>query len=227
MDAVAGRRLERNYNRAAWFYEASAQVFSAGQIRASKKHAVNQINTGDNAVFLGVGTGDEVALAARRGAHVTCVDISAGMLERLRERLNRDGTPAEILCQNAFQHDRPEHYDVCATNYFLNIFPEHDMVRMLAHAATLVRPGGKLVIADVALPQGSWPGRWFNTLYLKSAMATFWMLGLVPWHRNYDYPAYFPAAGLALDHVRYFRLFKSGPVLFQTIVATRLPSTTA
>ncbi|HMP79885.1 MAG TPA: class I SAM-dependent methyltransferase, partial [Pirellulaceae bacterium] len=156
-----------------------------------------------------------------RGVHVTCVDISSGMLDRLRHRLDRAGMTAEILCQNAFEHDRLGFYDVCATNYFLNVFPEREMVKMLTHAASLVRPGGKLTIADVALPQGTWPARFFNIVYLKSAMATFWMMGLVPWHGNYDYASYFPQAGVTLDHIRFFRLFKSGPVLFQTLVAKR------
>lgn len=221
MDTVADRQLVRNYDRAAWFYETAAQLYSAGQIRASKKYAAHQIPAGSRAIFLGVGTGDEVLVALRRGVKVTCVDISQGMLDRLRWRVQRAGHTVEIQCQDAFQHDRWGYYDACAANYFLNVFPEPDMLRMMGHAARLLRPGGKMMIADVALAQGSWPARLFNVAYLRAAMASFWMLGLVPWHRNYDYARGFPEAGLILDHVKYFRWFRSGPILFQTIVGIR------
>jgi ubiquinone/menaquinone biosynthesis C-methylase UbiE len=213
--------LSKNYDRAAWFYEASAQLFSGGKIRSSKKYGVAQMQPGQRVAFLGVGTGDEALLAARKGVRVTCIDISAAMLERLQRRLQRENLQAEIICQDAFQHLRPDYYDAVAANYFLNVFREPEMVRMMQHAARLVKPGGKFLIADVALPQGNWLSRAFNWCYLRSAMASFWMLGLVPWHRNYDYTAHFASAGLRTDHVRYFRFLDRGPVVFQTIVGVR------
>ncbi len=214
--------LSKNYDRAAWFYEASAQLFSGGKIRSSKKYGVSQMQPGDRVAFLGVGTGDEALLAARKGVRVTCIDISAAMLERLQRRLERENLQAEIIVQDAFEHRRTAHYDAVAANYFLNVFREPEMVRMMQHAASLVRPGGKFMIADVALPQGNIISRAFNWCYLRTAMATFWTLGLVPWHRNYDYAAHFGSAGLAVDHTRYFRFLDYGPIVFQTIVGVRL-----
>lgn len=222
--STVSARLVRNYDRAAWFYESAAAIFSGGQIRASKKYTAAQVKSGERIVFLGVGTGEEAIIAAERGAQVTCVDISSQMLERLRQRLERRNLTAEIVCQDAFKFERFGAFDACAANYFLNVFQSDQMARMLKHAAQLVRPGGKFLIADVARGQGNWLARGFNLLYLKAAMATFWTLGLVPLHRNYDYCRYFPDAQLRLDHIRYFRLFKGGPVVFQTIVATRSAS---
>jgi demethylmenaquinone methyltransferase/2-methoxy-6-polyprenyl-1,4-benzoquinol methylase len=222
--STAEIRLVRNYDRAAWFYETSAAVFSGGQIRASKKYTAAQVKAGQKVIFLGVGTGEEAIIAAQRGAHVTCLDISSGMLERLEARMKRRGLKAEILCQDAFQHDRLGYYDAVAANYFLNVFRHDDMQRMLKHAAGLVRPGGKFMVADVALARGNPLSRIFNLVYLKTAMATFWTLGLVPLHRNYDYAQYFSDAQLKLNHIRYFRLFKGGPVVFQTWVATKKKS---
>ena len=169
----------------------------------------------------GVGTGEEAVLAAARGAQVTCVDISRQMLDRLARRLAKQNLSAEILCQNAFDHVRVGHYDACSANYFLNVFRQDDMLKMLSHSAGLVRKGGKLMIADVALPQGGPFARAFNLAYLKTAMATFWTLGLVPWHPNYDYAIYFQEAGLTLDHVRHFPIFRGGPIVFQTTVGVK------
>lgn len=215
------RHLGRNYDRAAWFYETSARFYSTNQIRASKRYQTQFINDGDKIIYLGAGAGEDAIMAARKGAHVTCIDISQGMLDRVQRRFDAENLSVELICGDAYQHDRIGHYDICAANYFLNIFRREDMRRMLNFSATLVRPGGKYLIADVALPQGNLLSRAFNLFYLKLAMGSFWIMGLVPWHENYDYPAFFDAAGLKLDTVEYFRFAKQGPVLFQSIVATR------
>jgi ubiquinone/menaquinone biosynthesis C-methylase UbiE len=213
--------LGNNYDRAAWFYELSAAIFSAGKIRASKKYGVAQLAAGDRVLFLGVGSGEDAVMAASKGARVTCIDLSQKMLDMLDRKLRERGLSAEIVRDNAFDHNRLEHYDAVVANYFLNIFLLKDMRRMLKHAAGLVKPGGKFLIADVAQAQGNPIARLFNIVYLKMAMFSFWLLGLVPLHRNYDYTQTFPEAQLKLDHVRYFRFLRYGPVLFQTLVATK------
>jgi len=215
------RNTGRNYDRVAWFYEPVADFFSSGKIHSSKKYAITQLEPGDKVVFLGVGSGEDAVLAAEKGAEVTCIDISQGMLDRLDRKLKSRDLTAEIICGNVFDHVRPGHYDAVCCNYFLNTFVLSDMVRMLNHAASLVRPGGKFLIADVARPRGNPLSKLFNIVYLKLAMLSFWIVGLVPLHRNYDYTIHFNQAGLVVDHTRYFRLLRFGPVLFQTIVAYR------
>ena len=215
------RKIGRNYDRAAWFYEASAALFSGGKIRSSKKYTVAQLEPGDKVIFLGVGGGEEAILAAEKGAIVTCIDLSQGMLDRLSRKLDERNLKAEIICGNVFEHSLSGHYDAVCANYFLNVFVLPDMVRMLNHATSLVRPGGKFLIADVAQARGNPLSKLFNICYLKLAMFSFWMIGLVPLHRNYDYTKHFDQAGLVIDHVRYFRFLSYGPVLFQSIVAYR------
>lgn len=216
------KKLGRNYDRAAWFYEKSAKIYSTNQIRASKRFQVKYIQPGDKVLFLGAGAGEDAVMAARHGASVTCIDISQGMLDRVKEKLNRENLDAELICQNAFDHDRLGHYDVVAANYFLNVFRRDDMIKMLNYSARLVRSGGRFLIADVARSQGNLLSRVFNICYLKLGMVSYWLLGLVPLHENYDYCRFFPAAGIETEHVEYFRFAKKGPVLFQTIVAKRL-----
>ncbi len=218
------QRVGNNYDRAAWFYEISAAVFSAGKIRASKKYAVSRLNPGGRVLILGVGSGEDAVMAAERGAQVTCIDLSQKMLEQVSKKLAATGLSAEVLCENAFHHQRLGFYDAVCAPYFLNIFLRKDMERMLLHAASLLKPGGAFLIADVAQAQGNIFERAFNIFYLKLAMVSFWMLGLVPLHRNYDYREVFPLAGLQVEHVRYFRFLRYGPVLFQTIVARKLAS---
>jgi ubiquinone/menaquinone biosynthesis C-methylase UbiE len=214
--------LSRNYDRAAWFYETTAKIYSTNQIRSSKRFQMRYIEPGMRVLYLGAGGGEDAIMAARKGARVTCIDISAGMLDRVRRKMENENLSCELICADVFQWRPEEPFDVVAANYFLNVFRRQPMSEMLVHSASFVRPGGRYLIADVALPQGNLIARAFNLFYLKLAMASFWIIGLVPWHENYDYPAFFPQAGLQFENVEYFRLAKKGPVLFQSIAALRL-----
>lgn len=213
--------LGRNYDRAAWFYEHSAHFYSGGQIKASKQHQLKHIQPGDKTIFLGVGSGEDALMAAEHGADVTCIDISAGMLAAVERKLTAKNLSARLICQSAYEFEEFDSYDACCTNYFLNMFKKPDMVRMLGHAAKLVRPGGKFMIADVALPRGGALHRGMNKAYRKFAMYSFWMLGLVPLHQDYDYESHLPQAGICVDEVEHFRLYKGGPVVFQCIIGSR------
>ena len=214
--------MESNYDRAAWFYEKAAKVYSTNQIRASKRFQLNYIEPGDKVLYLGAGTGEDAIMAAKHGAEVTCIDISQAMLQRVQRKLDRESLSAELICQDALEHDRIAHYDVVASNYFLNVFRRQGMIDMLNFTATLVKPGGKYLVADVARSQGNLLAQAFNIFYLKLAMVSYWAIGLVPLHENYDYCKFFPAAGLEKEHVEFFRFAKRGPVLFQTIVGRRV-----
>ena len=160
-------------------------------------------------------------MAAEAGAEVTCIDISQGMLDQVQRALDKKGLSAELICQNAFDHDRWEHYDVVAANYFLNVFRFAGMIEMLNHTAKFVRPGGYYLVADVARSQGNLLSQAFNIVYLKLGMIAFWAIGLVPLHKNYDYAKHFPDAGLTHEHSEFFRFAKKGPVLFQCIVGRK------
>ena len=216
------KRMEANYNRAAWFYEKAAKFYSTNQIRSSKRFQLNYIQPGDKVLYLGAGTGEDAIMAARHGAEVTCIDISQSMLDRVGQKLDRESLSAELICQNAFEHERIGHYDVVASNYLLNVFRRQGMVEMLNFTASLVRPGGRYMVADVARSQGNLLAQAFNIFYLKLGMVAFWSMGLVPLHENYDYCKFFPDAGLEKEHVEFFRFAKVGPVLFQSIVAKRV-----
>lgn len=213
--------MGRKYDRAAALYESVANVYSTGQIKASKRFQLNFIKPGDKVLFLGVGAGEDAVMAAKAGAQVSCVDISQKMLNQLDRKLRENNVAAELICQSAFEFDRFAHYDSVCANYFLNVFRRPMMVEMLNHSARLVKPGGNYMIADVALPHGNPISKAFNLAYLKSAMAASCAIGLVPWHENYDYESFFEGASLTTKEVAKFRFAKVGPVLFQSIIATR------
>ncbi len=221
METTVPAAKERNYNKAAWFYEEVSNLYSTGRIRKAKAAQVPLMEPGQRVLYLGVGTGEDAVLAAQKGVQVTCVDLSSSMIKRVRQKMDTAGVSAECIVGDATKHCRWEHYDVVATNFFLNCFREPMMRSMLGHATRLIKPGGRLMIADVALAQGNWLSKAFNIGYLKMGMLSFWMLGLVPLHRNYDYESYFGDLEITKTEHQFFRFAKIGPVLFQNIVGQK------
>ncbi|MBI3839904.1 MAG: methyltransferase domain-containing protein [Planctomycetia bacterium] len=210
-----------NYNRVAPVYEALGYIYSGRQIYDAKASQIAEIEPQDRVLYVGVGPGEDAVLAARQGARVTCIDISTAMLCQAEARMTREGLTAEFLQCDLVDHDRREFYDVVIVNFFLNVFCEEDMRRMLCHLATLAKAGGKVLISDFMPPEGN--------LLARAAQATYWgvtnlfyfLLGLSAWHPVYDYTAYFDAAGLALLNVRRFRPLKVAPVGFWAVTAMR------
>ncbi|HEV3004253.1 MAG TPA: class I SAM-dependent methyltransferase [Pirellulales bacterium] len=176
---------------------------------------------GDRVLYAGVGAGEDAVDAARLGARLTCLDLSSAMLTRLEARLNGAGHAAEVVCGNVFDHRRTGYYDVVCANFLLNCLSEAAMRDMVAHLATLVRPGGKLLIADLALPQGGLFSRCAQRAYSRVANVIFWALGLVPLHPIYDYRRHFANAGLKCADARSFRLLGFGPVAYESLTAIR------
>jgi demethylphylloquinol methyltransferase len=210
-----------NYNRVAPVYEALGYIYSGRQIYDAKASQISEIEPQDRVLYAGVGPGEDALLAAGHGAQVTAVDVSTAMLCQAETRMTRAGLRAEFLHGNLLDHDRSEYYDVVIVNFFLNVFAEEDMRRMLCHLVTLAKVGGKVLISDFMPPEGN--------AWSRAAQATYWgvtnlfyfALRLSAWHPVYDYTTYFAEAGLALQNVRRFRPLKVSPVGFWAVTATR------
>jgi hypothetical protein len=82
-----------------------------------------------------------------------------------------------------------------------------------------VRPGGKVLIADLALPQGGALSRCAQRAYSRAANVIFWALGLVPLHPIYDYRRHFADSGLEFANARSFRILGFGPVAYESLTA--------
>ncbi len=115
--------------------------------------------------------GGKTMQLAAAGADVTAVDISARRLERLAENLARIGSRAEIVATDALDFTTETPFDMvlldapCTATGTIRRHPELPFVRREAdvaplvdlqrrlgrHAASLVAPGGRLVLATCSL----------------------------------------------------------------------------
>jgi demethylmenaquinone methyltransferase/2-methoxy-6-polyprenyl-1,4-benzoquinol methylase len=220
--STEGQSASRSeFDRVAGFYEWLANVYSTGQIASAKASQVRYMKPGQNVLYVGVGAGEDALLAARAGVDLVCLDSSPGMLDRLRRRLPELKGHVELICEDVFDHRRWGAYDVVVANFFLNCFEAEMVPRVMDHLAGLIRPGGQLMIADVAPPQGSLVYRWLQLAHHAVGNSFFWALGLVALHPIWDYRRYFSALHLELQHVEKFRLLGIGPIGYESLVVRR------
>jgi ubiquinone/menaquinone biosynthesis C-methylase UbiE len=110
----------------------------------------------DACVDLGAGTGFVTTALAPLVSSVLAVDISASMSASLTERAARDGL-ANVSTQ---VHDLrgfelpPGSVDLVISSYALHHLADADKRALVARAARWLRPGGRLVIADMMFGRG-------------------------------------------------------------------------
>jgi demethylphylloquinol methyltransferase len=214
----------KSYDRVARIYDAAAHLYSGGKIRALKAAQIGALQPGQKILYAGVGDGEDAVLATNRQVSLALLDLSQGMLDRAKSKfqaLDAEGS-LELICSDVLKHQRPGHYDVVVANFFLNVFTEPMMKAVLAHLATLLKPGGKLLIGDFSYPRGRLATRAMQRGYYYISMFSFWLLGGTPLHPIYDYPQYFSAANLHTESVELFRVSALFPVSFETITAIRM-----
>jgi demethylmenaquinone methyltransferase/2-methoxy-6-polyprenyl-1,4-benzoquinol methylase len=211
----------RSYGAVAWCYDEIAAFYSLGQIGQAKASQVALLEAGECVLYAGVGRGEEALLAAQGGARVTALDSSPAMLARLRRALAREGAQARLVCGDVFDHAPGQPYDVVVANFFLNVFSPDEMRRALRHLVSLVRTGGRVMIADFAPPQGSAAARLVTRVYYRPVSLAAFASRLAALHPIYDYAREFETLGLELIRRDEFRLASWTPVLFESLVARR------
>jgi 2-polyprenyl-3-methyl-5-hydroxy-6-metoxy-1,4-benzoquinol methylase len=206
-----GDHKARSYERISSIYEWLTATCTGGQNLVARLSQIEDMRAGQRVLYVGVGPGEEAIEAARRGIKVTCVDLSPGMIDTVRRRFENAGLPGEFVCADIMEYDPNQPFDVVVSNFFLNIFSRPVMLQMLARLVSLVRPGGDLMLADIAPPRGNIVLRTRHRLYYAAVIVSHWIAGLSALHPIYVYSDYFSALGLKLQSTRFFRLSLLGP----------------
>ncbi|HDR72431.1 MAG TPA: class I SAM-dependent methyltransferase [Methanoculleus sp.] len=105
---------------------------------------------------LGGGTGIVTAMirAARPGAQITCIDLSAEMLAMARQKPELAGVR---MVQGDLRDPWPEGlYDAVVTALCLHHVGPDDRAGAAARAAEVLAPGGRFICADVFRPEEDW-----------------------------------------------------------------------
>lgn len=124
-----------------------------------------QLRAGDRVLDVGCGTGLNFPLlldSVGSGGAVVGVDASGSMLARARVRRERHGwrnvrlieADAGELAAALSDSAVPEVFDAVVFTYSLSIIGRWR--EAFAQAVARVRPGGRIVVVDMAVPAGGW-----------------------------------------------------------------------
>lgn len=209
----------KNYDPVAKAYAAFNYSSKQRLIIRSKMFELNEIFPGNTVLFAGSGPGEDALAAARKGARVTCIDVSTQMLSICETRFNNLGLDGRFINTNVMTHTGK--YDVVVANYFLNVFNRKTAQVVLAHLSSLLAPQGVLMIADVSPLKGNPFYRAITYFSYLSVSGPAAVVGLTALHVPYEYANFFTNAGLTLKWDETFRQFKMGPPLYKTWAAIK------
>lgn len=149
------------YNR--WRYNLYAPVYDrvvASLFAARRRRSIELLAPGpdERILLLGAGTGlDLDYLQGCRG--LTAIDVSDGMLARLRRRAARLGLILDVREMDGQRLDFPDaHFDAVILHLILAVIP--DPVACLREVERVLKPGGRAVVFDKFLADGRRPGLW-------------------------------------------------------------------
>jgi 2-polyprenyl-3-methyl-5-hydroxy-6-metoxy-1,4-benzoquinol methylase len=117
---------------------------------------VAAVQPGADVLDLGCGTGQISIPLAARGANVLGVDVSPAMASALRAEARRRGLArlAAVTVPIEELDMAPASVDLVVSSYALHHLRDADKARLVTAAFEWLRPGGRLVIADMMLGRG-------------------------------------------------------------------------
>lgn len=180
------------YETGAWWVQDAAAAMPA-QLLAAR--------AGETVVDLCAAPGGKTLQIAAAGAQVTAVDLSASRLDRLGQNLKRTGLNADLIQGNALeisgQFDAVLLDAPCSATGTIRRHPDLPhakdgagfgalielQAQMLAHAWTLVKPGGRLVFCTCSLLPDEGECQVEDALDMFEDMSIGTQLSALPWVR--------------------------------------------
>jgi demethylmenaquinone methyltransferase/2-methoxy-6-polyprenyl-1,4-benzoquinol methylase len=162
---LAEPQVEAMFDRIASVYDLMNSVMTAGMHQRWRERTADlaRVGPGSRALDVATGTGDLAIALAGRGAAVVGVDFAEKMLEIAR----RKAPALEFRSGNALALEfADDSFDAATVGFGARNFDDLD--RGLAEMARVVKPGGRVVVLEITIPQRpplSWFFRmWFDTL---------------------------------------------------------------
>jgi len=184
------------------YYDWWIHLITFGRATLVRRAVLRYVQPGEAVLDVGCGTGTLAIAAARQGASVVGIDRSRPMLALAREKAARAGVQVDFrVGQAPILPVSGELFDVATATFALSELSRDEALLTVRAMAEAVRPGGRVIIADEALPRH--PLLWlFGELQrlLFGVIAFAVLQELAPTHRH-PWPAMLEEAGLVVGPV--------------------------
>jgi ubiquinone/menaquinone biosynthesis C-methylase UbiE len=152
---VLMRLLESSPGR----YDLGMSLLTLGRLGKAYDRLVQTLRAGDHVLDLGCGTGALTLRAARRGAKVKGIDLDTRMIEVARARVHQAGLTDEVelveMGVAELDGEGEETYDAVMAGLVFSELSPDEIVFTLRQAARILRPGGRLLVADEVAPENA------------------------------------------------------------------------
>jgi len=159
-------------------YDRGISWLSFGQAGRIKQKIVDEnITPGSRALEIGCGTGTMAVLAAKQGAYVVGFDVSGPMLEVARKKIADLGLADKIeiseMGVSGMDKFSDESFDLVMSTLVFSELSADEQAYALRHAWRVLKPGGRLALADEARPKSAFKKLLHTLVRIPLLITTF------------------------------------------------------
>ena len=138
-------------------YDRRMDKISRGRIRSIKEQVAGCVPTGSHVLEIGCGTGELAGLMIRRGCTVEAFDLNPFMVKAAIERIETENLKGKFSVKESGVEQMDgfssEQYDAVVSTLVFSELNVDERRFALKHAARVLKPKGRLIIADEVVPR--------------------------------------------------------------------------
>lgn len=137
-------------------YDGAMQMLTLGRLERLRREIAARVKGSSRVLDVGCGTGSLAVMMARNGARVLGIDTSEPMLDVARQRVVGEGLAerVELKRLSALEIEKLPRaaYDFVVSTLVLSELSDEEALCLLTDARERLAPGGRLLVADEAVP---------------------------------------------------------------------------
>ncbi len=141
-------------------YDRGMRIVTLGRLERVHQSIADSLERGSSVLDIGCGTGALALRLARRGVHVTGIDVSPSMLAQASDRIHAGGLEAlvslkEMGVANLDTAFPAASFDAVVATLVLSELSNEEIEYTLEQSKRILRSGGRLLVADELLPENA------------------------------------------------------------------------